>query len=115
MDIFNQLLILNLCDRQSVVNILYLVGIVLMAIKIIVPIILIVIGTADLFKSMTQDKEASEKALSQLIKKAVAAIIIFLIPTFINITLTIIEEDEEWRQCEGCILNPFDCTYDINN
>lgn len=103
----------NLCSRQSVANILYLAGIVIFAIKIIVPILLITIGMFDLFKTMSEDKDNMKKTASLLVKKIAAAIIIFLIPSFISLVLSIIEETDEWKQCQGCLLSPFSCTYSL--
>ena len=73
------------------------------AVKIGVPIILIVVGMFDMGKAITQQKEDEiKKAQSLLVKKAVAAVIVFLMFAFVQLILNIAGGNEA-ETTIGCI------------
>lgn len=106
----------SLCSE--LVDILYLVGVVMFVLKIAIPIILIAVGSFDLVKAITSQKDdEAKKAASGLAKKAVAGVAIFLIPTIIGLLFGLVGGDQ-WKECENCIKNPFDatkCNADFND
>ena len=58
--------------------------------KILVPIILLVLGSLDFAKAVfAQDESAIKKSQSTFIKRLIIAVVIFLIPTIIRLILTI--------------------------
>jgi len=60
-------------------------------VKIAVPIILIIMGIVDLAKAMmSPDDGAMKKSQGSFIKKIIAAVLVFLVPTIINLVLDII-------------------------
>ncbi len=95
----------ELCD--SAAPILRLVGIVVFGIKVVVPIILIVVGMIDLAKAVTEKSEDNiKKAQQALIKKAIAAVLVFLVVTIVGLLMKLVG-DESYDQCMDCINDPF--------
>ena len=77
----NQISCAELFD-QELIN---LINEVLAYPRIIVPIIIVVLGSLDFFKAVTAGKEDEmKKAQKKFIKRLVMGIAVFLVPTFIN-------------------------------
>lgn len=78
------------------------VGIVKFALNIIqwvVPIILIVLGTVDLVKAVTQGKEEEiKKGQKILIQRIIAAVIVFLVPLIVSIIMGWLGSSD-WKTC----------------
>lgn len=73
------------------------------AVKIGVPIILVVVGMFDMGKAITQQKEDEiKKAQTLLVKKAVAALIVFLMFAFVQLIVNI-AGGKEAKTTIGCI------------
>ena len=77
------------------------------AIKIGVPIILVVVGMFDMGKAITQQKEDEiKKAQTLLVKKAVAALIVFLMFAFVQLIVSLVADDKDTTiSCIDSILN----------
>ena len=85
--------------------VLRLVGIVVKGIQIGVPIILIVIGMIDFTKAVTaKDEGEIKKAQNALIKKAIAAALVF----FVGLIMKIVG-NEDYKSCLECVTDPFSC------
>lgn len=69
-------------DTSNVWNVL---GYIVTVLKILIPLILIVIGMVDLGKAVvSSDDKAINKAVTSLIKRFIAAVVMFFIPTIIS-------------------------------
>ena len=98
----------DLCKQME--PILRLVGIVVFGIKVVVPIILIVVGMLDLAKAVTEKNEDNiKKAQQALIKKAIAAVIVFLIVTIVALLMNLIG-NKYYGKCMTCINDPWSCS-----
>lgn len=77
------------------------------AVKIGVPIILVVVGMFDMGKAITQQKEDEiKKAQTLLVKKAVAALIVFLMFAFVQLIVSLAADDKDTTiNCINSILN----------
>ncbi len=111
MDLLNLLVTTGINDSSDLCGelapILKIVGIVVLAIKIAVPIILIVIGMMDLAKAVTEKSEDNiKKAQNLLIKRAIAAAIVFLVASLVGIVMKLIGSDD-YKDCLPCINHPF--------
>ena len=92
--------ILGICDNAEILSVIRLVKILIDGIKIIVPIILIVTLSIDFMKATAaHDEDAVKKAASGAIRKAIAAIAIFMIPTFVGIIINVSSGDFEYKTC----------------
>ncbi len=90
-------MILDMCSDPSVLKTMRIVKIMINLIKIIVPIILLVSASITFTKAVTDGNNS--KALQAFIRKAIAAVIIFLIPTFVNLTLNLADQDKVYYSC----------------
>ena len=87
--------------------ILRIVGIVVFAIKIVVPIILIIVGMIDLAKAVAAKDEKDIKAAQQgLVKKAVSAVLVFLVVSIVGLLMGIVGEGK-YKDCLPCVNNVF--------
>ena len=97
----------QLCE--SATEILRIVGWIYIGIEIVVPIILIVIGMLDLAKAVTEKSEDKIKEAQQkLIKRAIAAVLVFLVVSLVGVVMTIVG-DESYEECMTCINSPWSC------
>jgi len=86
-------------DLEKVIGIL---NTVITYIKIFIPILLIIFGSIDLGKAVMAGEEKEIKAATQLlIKKVIAAVVVFLLVNIIQLTLGIIDvgDDTQWKTC----------------
>ena len=89
---------------EQILNITHLIY---KAIQIGVPIILVVVGMFDMGKAITQQKEDEiKKAQTLLVKKAVAALIVFLMFAFVQLIVSLAADDKDTTiNCINSILN----------
>ena len=98
---------LEFCTNTA--NIWHLVGLVVYIIKIVIPLILIVLGMVDLGKAVvSSDEKAINKAVGSLIKRFIAAVVLFFIPTIVNAVFRVIglitdSTDADYQTCVECI------------
>ena len=90
-------MILDVCAEPNVLKTFRIIKIVINFIKIIVPIILIVSASMTFAKAVSSGE--NKKALGSFIRKMVAAVAIFLVPTFVGIILNLVNPDNEYYQC----------------
>lgn len=62
-----------------------LLGIAITAIKVVIPIVLIVMGMLDMGKAVTSGKDDEiKKQLMVFLKRAIAAVLVFFVPTIVG-------------------------------
>lgn len=85
--------------------------------KILIPIILIIIGTIDFGKAVVNSKPEEEvkKTLMSLVKRAIAGIVIFFTPALLSLVVDLLNggdlyknEGSTFANCTKCMLNPTD-------
>lgn len=97
MIIFTSLLVIEPVYAQSCNGILtpgayQILQDALNVIRIAVPMLLIVLGSVDLGTAVvSEDKDSLKKATSRLIKRCLAAIVIFFIPLIVNVLINLVE------------------------
>lgn len=97
----------SMCSNLS--SVLRLVGIVVWGIKVVVPIILIIVGMIDMAKAVTSKSEDEiKKAQQGLIKKAIAAVVVFLVVTIVAVLMNVVGS-EDYKKCTSCITDPWNC------
>lgn len=103
------------CGENGVKLSLRIVGYAIFAVKIIVPIVLIIYGTIDVSKAVINGADSLQKNLVQFAKRSIAAILVFMAPGVINGIFNLIidgYEDStgsEYQMCFTCLFNPNDC------
>ena len=108
---------INFCEEKGVLKTFQIVGYILFIAKIIVPLLLIILGTIDFAKAtISSDDKAPKDAVISLIKRVLIAVIIFLIPTILDFLLSLVNgaseafKDSEFTNCTDCLFDPFgDC------
>ena len=92
-------------DCSQIGPIIGVAGFVLKVIQYAVPIILIIIGSIDLMKSVMAGKEDDiKKNQKTLIKRAISALLVFLVPMIVSILLGLIGSDD-WKECWNAYKN----------
>lgn len=115
MDMLNLVNFMLDCNTPEVRQIMGLIGWVVWGIKVIVPIILIIVGMLDMAKAVNSKSEDDiKKAQNALIKKAIAAVIVFLVPTLVGLIMGVIGA-ENYKGCLTCVNKPSsaDCAIDV--
>ena len=75
------------------------------AIQIGVPIILIIVGMFDMGKAITQQEEDEiKKAQNLLVKKAIAAALVFLMFSLVSLVVSIVNIDSDSWNCVEYLL-----------
>lgn len=89
MNIINFLFSWDWCDQEGVRDVFHLAKSVLDVVRIAVPIALIALTTMDIIKKVIdpEEKEGQKKIMT----RAIAALIVFIIPTLVKITFKIID------------------------
>ena len=82
-------ILIDWCSRAEVKGVFHMIREILNILRIVVPIGLIVMTTMDVVKKVINpdDKDGQKKIMI----RAIAALIVFLIPTFIRITFKVID------------------------
>ena len=76
-------MLLGFCAETA--DIWRILGYVVVIIKIVIPLILIILGMVDLGKAVvSSDEKAINKSVGSLIRRFIAAVVIFFVPTIIS-------------------------------
>ena len=105
------------CEEEGVQKTFQVIGYLLFVAKIIIPLILIILGSIDFAKAtISSDEKAPKDAIMALARRIIIAIIIFLIPTILNFLLSLVNgaseafNDSNFTDCTNCLFDPFgDC------
>ena len=104
---------ITFCEENRVLKVFQILGYVIFGAKVVVPLILLILGTIDFAKAVISSSEkAPQEALKSFGLRIVAAIIVFLIPTFLEFLISLVNEASETfkeknENCTNCLFNPF--------
>lgn len=90
-------MILDICNVPDILSVMRYVKIVITIIKIVVPILLIISGMID-FIGAVGNADVSD-ALKKITRKSIAAIIVFLVPTFVNLIIKVLDFKGNYYPC----------------
>lgn len=88
------------------------VGYVFFIFKIAIPILLIIFGMVDLGKAVvSSDDKEIKNATTKLAKRAIAAVVIFFIPTLVGFIFSIVagfngDVKNTYNVCKNCVVDP---------
>lgn len=89
--------VMRTCNDQVLAGILYVVKNVFLLIQIVVPIILILWSGIEFFKlMMNPDAKGGTK---KIVNKFIAAVIVFLIPALVNLSMALVGESTNFTSC----------------
>ncbi len=87
-------------------------GYFVLVIKIVIPLVLIILGMIDLGKAVISSKEDEiNKAVGKLIRRFIAAVIVFFIPTIVSALFNLLFEmnyndtTKDINTCMQCLTN----------
>ena len=93
-------MILSICSNPQVLEVMRIINMIILIIKIAVPILLILTGMTTLMTTIkVGNDDLLARAKKQLINNAIAAVIVFAIPTLVNIIVKISDTNNEYRDC----------------
>ena len=99
--------------RNGLGPIFGVIGWVLLIIKIAAPIILIVMGMIDMTKAvLSKDEKEIKEGQNKLIKRAIAAVVVFLIVTLVTLIFSVIMKQTDYKSCRNCVNHPTQCRLD---
>lgn len=92
----------DLCSQNGLVKAFQIIGYALAFLKTVIPILIICMGSYEFGKAaLSNDDKAIKTAANSLIKKTIAGVVIFFIPTIIAFITSLIDDANK--------LNNFDC------
>ena len=100
---------------QETATVWQFIGWILFVFKIVIPILLILFGMIDLGKAVvSSDEKAIKTATTTLVKRAIAAVVIFFIPTIVSAIFGIVtgftgKVKEQYGRCATCVTKPGSC------
>ncbi len=113
----NEIKEFSFCEREEILKVLRVLGYVIYVAKLVIPLLLIIFGSIDFGKAvLSSDDKAIKEAGGTLVRRFIAAVIVFLLPTILNLLLDLVynyesfKENESFKKCTECIFNPDDPT-----
>ena len=104
----------DFCLRSSAIW--QFVGYGLFALKIVIPLIIIIFGIIDFAKAtVSSDDKGIKNAAMSLFRRLIVGIAIFFIPTIVSVAFNLIDNVanlEGIEECEECLFNPTGSTCD---
>lgn len=83
-------------------------GYVIWGIKVVVPLLLIITGMITMAHAvMEKDEKAIKSAQNLLVKKVIAAVIVYLVIMITGVIVNLVANDS-WKTCANCAFHPFD-------
>lgn len=112
----------DICNSKGVLRALDVIHTAITIIKILAPLLLIIVGIVILGKaSITGDEKAIKDATSGLIKKAIIAVIVFVLPLLTNLIISFVGNKAEgsnkndFPYCADCLTGEDSCEDHIKN
>ena len=104
----------NMCSREEIQNVMIFFGYIIMFIILFVPLIIIGQGVFIFYNGVKAGKEDElKKCVQTLGKRILVGIIIMLLPTIIDITLSTVKDwtdyQGEYETCTECLFHPNNC------
>ena len=91
-------MVLNICNNSGVLGIFYLCKLAMQIICYSVPVILILAVMIKLVKSLINNEE-NVVTFKSIVNKIVASIIVFMVPTMVNLFLTLVGGSLDYQNC----------------
>ena len=110
---------IDACQNAGVVKSFQIVGYGMFFLKIVAPIILIIMSVIEISKAIvSNDDNAIKTSVGTMVKRAIAAVVIFFIPTIIAFVFRAVdgasEVKGEFTCLSECISSPTNCSIPSN-
>ncbi len=105
---------LGLCEREGPLRVFKIIYLLISIARVLIPVIIIIMGTKDLMNAILQSNtDEMKKAPAIFIKRLIAGLAIFLIPSFIDAIFNMVSGYEktpsQFASCSVCLTNGKDC------
>ena len=109
-------MILSICDEPGLMNIFRIVVLLINIVKAVVPIILIIFAMIKITGAVAKhNQEEIAKTSKSCIPNIIAAVLIFLIPTLVDIVVRLSFPNSDYSKCiSGITREKIDAAYDEN-
>lgn len=91
--------LLGICDNADIIKLLGIIKVIIIGICAAVPIILIVSLSLNFAKAIKLGEDELAKAKKNAIPKIIAAVLIFFIPMFVTIVISVASGNSETLDC----------------
>lgn len=103
-------ILFEVCENSGFIKLLYFIYLFFEIIATLLPIILIILLIIDFSKSVISENGEAEKALSMIPKRIISAIIVFMVPFFVQLIIKIlntvnIDTGGNYQDCFKNIIN----------
>lgn len=90
---------------------LRLVSISVLIVRIIVPLLIIIMGTLDMYKTVTSGKDDDLKKQAIVLgKRIIIGFMVFFLPSFVDLVVNGLDNSpSDYKVCLDCISNPANC------
>ena len=101
----------EICANEKIQSTLKFLGYLLIVVKIVIPALLILFGTIDFGKALAASKDDGiSKAAKMLIIRIICGLVIFFIPTIVNLVFNIVGHgNTSYNECRICVFQPNLC------
>ena len=99
-------------ENPGVVRAFKVGGYIIYILKIVIPILLIVMGSVDIFQAViANDDKQLNKSIGLFAKRMIAGVVIFFIPTLVNYLFSLIDSEvtTKYETCYSCLLDVSSC------
>lgn len=105
----------TICTEAGILKSFRFIGYLLFVVKIVIPILLIIMGSLDFGKAVVaSNQDAVKKAATSFATRIVAGVAIFLLPTIVSFAFSMLPSEEvSYENCTTCLFHPSEC--EINN
>ncbi len=102
------------CSDPNFIKPFKFLGRIFLILKILIPLVIIVLGIIDLGKAIISSKDDEiKKSVKSLTMRVIAGLIIFFIPTIINLVFMLVDDwnkySTDYSNCSKCVQNPNNC------
>lgn len=101
----------EICTESGVLKAMRFIGYLLYIAKVLVPVVLIIMGSLDFGKAvMASNQDAIKKSTSAFISRIIAGVLIFLLPTMVNFVFSLLPSSvSDYSACRTCLFHPGEC------
>lgn len=96
---------INICQNPDILRVIYLITKIFNLVFIVVPIILIVMITIDLFKTVIGNEKAEKENKKTIINRLIFAILLFFVPTIVSVIMNLLSSSGINSEYQDCINN----------
>lgn len=104
----------NFCTDMA--NTLKLVGYFITVIKIVVPLLVVIMGSLDFYHIVMSGKDSDLKKEALILgKRVLMGVIVFLMPSIVNLAVNTLDNNPnaDYKVCVDCLTKPSSCP--VNN